>query len=139
MRLEEIERMLPNGFHDALLERICVDYVKRCARLDLHVWMGDLRSQDKESREAYREGQLRLDDLLFCVIEPPDPTYSYYESGSLLLGAGSLKSTEIPSLPQLPGPLPEGAFTHWFFVQKWNAFIYVAAMDAHFEWKDGDG
>lgn len=139
MKLEDIEKMIPNGFHDALLERISIDYVKRCAVFDLHVLIGDPRSEDRESREAYREGQLRLNDLLFCVIEPPDPAYSYHEAGRLLLGAGSLKSTEIPSLPKLPEPLPEGAFAHWFFVQKWNAFLYVAAMDAYFEWKGGDG
>jgi hypothetical protein len=42
-------------------------------------------------------------------------------------GSSNLRKS---SLTRLPEPLPEGAFTHWFFVNNWNAFIHVAAMDA---------
>jgi hypothetical protein len=38
---------------------------------------------------------------------------------------------------QRPGvTLPEGSFAYWFFVNNWNSFIHVAAMDAQFEWKE---
>jgi len=29
--------------------------------------------------------------------------------------------------------LPADAFSHWFFVNQWNAFIYVVAKGAHLE------
>jgi hypothetical protein len=126
MTLEEIENTLPNGFHDARINKINLDYAKRVATFYLEIWVAD---SEEETRENYRAAKLTLSGLLFCVIEAPDPKYPYHEEKALWVDAGSSKLGDL-SLTQLPEPLPSGAFTHWFFVNDWNAFIHVAATDA---------
>jgi hypothetical protein len=69
--LEGLAYTLPNGFHDAQVTSVGIDYVKREARLLIDLWVGELRSDNEELREAYRKGELRLSGLLYWVIEPP--------------------------------------------------------------------
>jgi len=125
MTLAEIEDTLPNGFHDARIKSIKIDYVNRVATFDMDIWVAD-----EEDPEIYRAAQLTLSKLLFCVIEAPDSKYPYHEEKPLWVDAGSVENAEAPSSTRLPKPLPEGAFVHWFFVNDWNAFIHVAAMAA---------
>ena len=42
MKLEELEKTLPNGLHDSKVSRIVVDYGQRKLTLDLDVWTGDM-------------------------------------------------------------------------------------------------
>jgi hypothetical protein len=132
MKLEEIEGSLPNGFHDALLQGVKIDYVKREAIFDFSVWVGDITSKDEKLREAHRKGRLRLSNLLFCIIEAPDPKYPFSNLPHLMINAGPAR--DLKASQQLPHPVPEEAFVHWFFVNEWNSFIHVAATDAAFEW-----
>ena len=132
MTLDEIAASLPNGFHDAKIKSINIDYVNREARFDLQIWIGD-DSGTKEERETYRGAQLTLSQLLFCVIDAPDSRYPYHERKALRVDAGSSNSGQISTSVRLPAPLPEHSFSHWFFVNNWNAFIHVAAMDARLE------
>ena len=128
MTLEEIADSLPNGFHDTQINSIRIDYVNREITLDVEIWVGDSSEDDSD---VYRPAQLTLLRFLFCVIEAPDATYPYHEEKALWVDAGSEETPRIATGIQLPEPLPKGAFTHWFFVNDWNAFIHVAAMDAH--------
>jgi len=135
MTIEEIEFGLPNGLHDAVLTRINIDYLNRCAKFYIKVNVSDFDS--KELAEQYRSGRLDLYGLLFCIIEPPDTRYPYQYTKSLwLISSGSTKPEKSSSV--LPQFLPDGVFTHYFFVNDWNSFICVAAMDAQFEWIDND-
>lgn len=137
MTLDEVAASLPNGFHDAQIMSINIDYVNREAAFDLQIWIGDDSATKEEEREVYRAAQLTLSQLFFCVIEPPDPLYPYQEGKALWVDGGSSKSTPISTSIRLPERLPEGAFIYWFFVNNWNAFIHVAAMDARLEFSKG--
>jgi hypothetical protein len=130
MTLDEIADTLPNGFHDAQIKSINIDYVRRVAILDMEILMAD---SIEDRTETYRAAQLILSRLLFLVIEAPDSKYPYQEERALWVDAGSEKSTETLAPRPRPTPLPDNAFTHWFFVNNWNAFIHVAAMDAALE------
>jgi hypothetical protein len=134
MTLEELADTLPNGFHDAQVSGISLDYLKREASFTLDIWVGDSSSQNERAREAYRSAELKLSGLLYCAIEPPDASYPYAESGKLWVDAGALESADFRPSVQLPESLPDGAFACWFFVQGWNSFIYVGAMEASLEW-----
>lgn len=136
MTLEEISDSLPNGFHDAQIKKLNLDYVNREATFDLEIWIGTDSSTKGEERDAYREARLTLSQLLFCVVEPPDPNYPYQEGKPLWVDAGSSLPTQTSTSIRLPEPLPEGAFIHWFFVNNWNAFIHVAAENARLEFLD---
>jgi hypothetical protein len=136
MQIQDIEDSLPNGFHDALLERIDIRYENNRAIFYIQILVGDPDSKNAEEREAYRLGKLTLDSLFFCAIETPDPTYPYREKKHLRISAGHLESLTHANLPDLVQSLPENAFSCWFFIQEWNAFIYVAALDAQFIWSE---
>lgn len=127
MTLEEIEQSLPNGLHDAHITNISLDYVKREAKFDLEVSWAD---SEKEEPESYRAATLSLSPFLYCIIEPPDSQYPFADKKALWIDAGSDQLNHLSST-QLPGRLPQGAFTYWFFVNNWNSFIHVAAFDAN--------
>ena len=133
MTLEEVAASLPNGFHDADIKSISIDYVAGTATFDLEVWVGDDSAVKEEERELYRAARLILSYLLFCVIEPPDPRYEYYERKALWVDDASRGAASISTTAKLPSPLPENSFVYWFFVNNWNSFIYVAAMAARLE------
>jgi hypothetical protein len=135
MTLREIEDSIPNGLHDAQVKRIEIDYEKGIAKFLILLWTGDLSSQDETVREAYQEGELIIKDLLYCIIEPPDPSYSYSKAMPITIGASSPIDEPIKTTTPLPKNLPAGAFAYWFFVHEWNSFIHIAAMDASLKLK----
>jgi hypothetical protein len=128
MTIDELDALLPNGLHDAKLERVAIDFGDRTARLDLDIWVGD-----DEEREAHRRAQMTLSGLVFWVSEPPDPRYPFLSPGPESIDAGPLTDKIPEKQPALP-PVPQGAFANWIFVRDWNAFIYVAAKDASLTW-----
>jgi hypothetical protein len=132
MTIKEIESNLPNGFHDANLKTISIDYVTRKAELDITVDISNAEAPEEDATEDYRDGKLILSGLLFCIIEPPDLRSADLNADGLwITSSGTVKPGEM--LKDLPLLLPEGAFVHYFFVNNWNASIYLAAMDARFE------
>ncbi len=135
MKIEDIERELPNGFHDALLQNIFIDYDRHEAIFEMKVWIGDIDSESKELREVYRKGQLKLGGLRYCIIEAPDPGYPWCDT-KLTIDAGTVGSLKKAPSVRLPEPLSEEVSVHWLFIRQWNAFIYVSATDARFEWTE---
>lgn len=124
MTLEEISQSLPNGFHDCTITRVRLDYVQRTAEMDMELWMS---APDDEDTEKYRPATLSLSELIYFVIEPPGvPNTSHAEPALVDGGSSELEQSAY----RLPTPLPAGAFTYWFFVNNWNAFIHVAAVSA---------
>ena len=124
MTLEEIEQSLPNGFHDSTISSVRLNYVQRTAEMDMELWMS---GSDDEDREKYRPATLSITELIYFVIEPPGvPNTSHAEPSLVDGGSSELEQSAYP----LPKPLPAGAFTYWFFVSNWNAFIHVAASSA---------
>src|SRR2546425_3075947 len=101
MTFEEVAGSLPNGFHDAELQRFEMDYVHRTLRLDLVVWIGDM--DDSRRRELHRPARLTLDEVAFLVIEPPDVNYPWLKAGSIRIDAGEGQPLQSPStLPVAP-------------------------------------
>lgn len=132
MTFEEIKQTLPHGFHDAKINAINLDYAEGVATFDLEIWVGDEEDETRENLEIYRAGKLILAGLIYCVFEAPDPKYEYFDKKALWVDAGSDDLGDL-SVTKLPKPLPDGAFAFWFFVDDWNAYIHVAAMDAQID------
>ncbi len=131
MTIEEIESTLPNGFHDAEVRLIMIDYVQRKATLELFVFVGSFDAPPAR-REAYKEGSLEISGLLFAVIEPPDPSYPFTKAASMRVAACDMKQSLNSGLLSV---LPKGSFVQSFFVTEWNSFIHLAGMDADLAWK----
>lgn len=129
MDIEEIEKSLPNGFHDASLRKIEIDFVKKEAKFHLAVDVSDCDAIPL--KEEYRDGILTLMGLVYCVVEPPSSSSVELNEALWIADSGPISSIE-PAV-KLPA-IPAKAFAYYFFVNNWNAFIYVAAIDATFEW-----
>jgi len=134
VQLIEIENSLPNGFHDAILESVEVDYVFRRVEIKLRLWTGDPDASNESEKEAYREAHLELLGLVYFVIEGPDPKSKYPETKGLWIDGGEVKSNSVPTMPSPIEQVPPGTFKYWFFVRDWNSFIHFAAQDARLQW-----
>ncbi len=129
MTFEEVSASLPNGFHDAELQRFEMDYVHRTLRFDLVVWIGDM--DDSRRREFYRPARLTLDDVAFLVIEPPDANYPWLKAGRIRIDAGEGQP------PQSSSTLPvasAGTRTAWMYLGELNTFLLFSAGNASLEW-----
>ena len=132
MTFEELESDLPNGFHDAELHEIRIDYVRGYAILRMAF---DFGNPDGAKQEDYRTGEMRVLGLYFCVIDPPDPNYGYVPHGVALNVSGDpAKPDTFPALQGLSRTLPPGVSCYRFFVHEWNSFINIAAKDVQISW-----
>jgi len=129
MTFQEAATSLPNGFHDAELQRFEMDYVHRTLRFDLVVWIGNM--DDSQRRELYRPARLTLDDVAFLVIEPPDVKYPSLTAGRIRIDAGEGQPPQSSStLPVAPA----GTRTTWIYLEELNTFLLFAAGNASLEW-----
>lgn len=71
MTLDELDRSLPNRFHDAELNAHRVDRVQRERRLDVVVWVGSMEDVGGRGTEWYRRAEVRFTGLQALQIEPP--------------------------------------------------------------------
>jgi hypothetical protein len=132
MTFEELDNGLPNGFHDAKLSGLRIDYVGGSAVLVLAL---DFGSPDGSKQQDYRMGELRVSGLYFCSIDPPDPRYRYVPRGIALDVSGDpAKPDTFPALEALSRTLPPGVSCYRFFVHDWNSFINIAAKDVEIAW-----
>ena len=134
MTILELERSLPNGFHDAHIHRLSVDYVNREAAITFDVLVGIPEGKNEFEREAYRKCLLKLTGLEYFIIDPPDPTYQFNKPATLWVDASPLETAKLKSSVKLPSLQAQNAFAYLFFVQDWNSSLYVAATDASLEW-----
>ena len=135
----ELDKILDLKFphatlHDAAIEKIALDYVRREAVFECALCVGDPATLEVGPREVRQRGRLVFSGLLYCAIEPPDASYPFQEAGGLWLSSNGPAGREQVSSTRLPQPLPEGAIAHWLFISDWNAFIHIAAEAARFEW-----
>ncbi len=124
-------------FHDVKVSHIRVDYVKRVAELECTIPVGSWNSPNRHGiTDGEIKGTLVITGLLYFVMEPPAPDYPYEDSNGIeITSEGPLtpKWFNMVHASNLPQDLPDEAFLHWFFINDWNAFIFVAATDASFQ------
>lgn len=86
-----------------------------------------------ENQTLDRLARISIAGLQYCVVDAP----RHADAVQKTMGQG-LWIDDGPGIPDnvevdLPSP-PEGCFTHWFFVQEWNAFIHIRGRDAKLVW-----
>jgi hypothetical protein len=114
--------------------KLVLDFERRIATFHVDVWVGDPSSDVEDRREATRSGELVLEGLLYCILEPPDSRYSFAKPQALW--SVDLYEPD-PEMPLVKGLAPD-AFAGRFFISQWNAFIDVAATAAILRWSDAD-
>jgi hypothetical protein len=134
MTLDELDHALPNGFHDADILSLELDYVAATAKLHLSLLVGWPEDPDPE-RQAYQEAMLIVAGLCFSSIEPPSPAYPFLPDGKPINVSGDpAEPADFPSLPELAAKLPVGSWCYRLFVNDWNSFIHIAGRDAKLTW-----
>jgi hypothetical protein len=126
MTFKEVEHSLPNGFHDAKIERISLDYPAGTLQIAMRILIGKPGEPDQDE---YGPAELRVSGLYFCSIEPPDPTYPFKPNGKPLGVSGDDSEDELSGVVGVLGSLPRGISCYRFFVDQWNSFIHIAASD----------
>ena len=135
--LNQIDEQIPNGFHDAILQTVTLDFVSKTARLKLQMSVGEPEAESEEAREGYRGAVLTLEGLVYFVIDTPDleREKEFRTTRGVSIDAGDAMNRDSPRAPGPCGAVPEGAFAYWFFVHEWNCFTHVAARHASLEWE----
>jgi hypothetical protein len=111
----ELLAALPNGFHDAFLRDLRIDFTRGEARLHLEFWVGDLDASDETLREARRSGVLLLTGLASMTTEPPGSGCRFSDEDGLWVDGG------FGAYPGDPPPPDDGLLRLWLFVETWNA------------------
>ena len=117
MNWAELEQLLPNGFHDARLDGIAIDYRRRTAVFVLELWAVEEWPEQLPAvvPELYRRGRLTFTGLLACTVDVPNGEYQVPDACELWIDVATI--TEIlPEHSSWPNePLPEGAFVRSFY------------------------
>jgi hypothetical protein len=134
MTFDELDRRFPNGFDDADITSIAIDYGKRVATLQL--CLRD-KSPDSPDRDVYTQAVLTARGIYYVSIEPPDPDHLFGPEREKITMDGLDEDPEaFPLFRYLKPRLPTGAFCCRFFVHDWNSFIHIAAQAADFSLSD---
>ncbi len=131
MSIEEVEKSLPNGLHDAVMRRHVVNYENRTLEFDIDIWVGNLDSDIEEERERYKSGTLKFEGLEYFVLEPPSEVQLVFEPFSF--SAGNPEVDEIKPSVVLP-TAPKGTFQTFFFIYKLEAFMHICAAEVEFKY-----
>jgi hypothetical protein len=125
--LRDLEFTLPNGFHDALVLGVSIDYVNRTASIDM---MLDYSSSDYSGRNStYRRGRIELSDVESFALDRPERPW---EPDGLMVCGDS--SDQVRADPLAMVPVDQRSLYYRFFVQPWNGFMHIVAGGARIVW-----
>ena len=128
MTLSELDDSLPNGIHDAYLERLSVSFAEGSVTLGLKLLVSSVGEKAR-----YQDAEIKASGLLVLVIQGPDgaPT-----SISEPLGICSFQTSEqyYPGFSNCAKEIQP--MFHSFYVEEpWNSYIHIAAERAEISWQ----
>lgn len=125
--IEELEDKFPNGFHDAGLVGMTVDFPAGSVCIELDV------DCDDPDPNVYTRIKFRLTGLSLFVVEPPDASISLSYGDTIETSGYETSDKILPSLEIYRRNVPAGSFFYSFFLNHWNCFLHVAATNAELE------
>jgi hypothetical protein len=135
MTFEELDMRFPNGFVDAEITGLGLDYQDRIATLSLNL-RGN--SPDSANSQEYKRAVLTLQGFYYVSIDPPDSAHLFHPDWTKITVDGLPEDPQhFPLYEQLKPTLQVDAFYCRFFVHDWNSFIHLAAKSAQFSWDQG--
>src|SRR5579862_191828 len=134
MTFEELSKDLPNGFHDAWIKSINLNFKNHSILIDLDLCVGN---PEDVNPDEMRSGTLKVLSPYLFLIDPPDSKHQLMPSqGSLWIDGDTVKTGQNAELDKFRTQLPPGACLYRFFVDDWNSFMYFAAAGVEFSWDD---
>jgi hypothetical protein len=134
LTFEEANQKVPNGFHDAEIRKISIDFVDRSIVMGMNLHVGVPSDPDPE---RYRAGTLKVLSPCLFFIEHPDPRYDFVPDGSPINASGnSVKVGQNAEVDRLLAVLPPNTTAYLFFLDDWNSCLYLAGASVEFSWDD---
>jgi len=129
---EELDEKYPNGFVDAEITSLAIDYRSRTATMQLNV-RGN--PPDRPNSHEYAPATLSIKRFFYVSIEPPDAEHALVRNQLTIQVDGFPEDAkQFPLFEHVKSALPIGAFSCRFFVHDWNSFIHIAGQDAQLSW-----
>jgi hypothetical protein len=128
VNFREIEELLPNGFHDAYLQNVKINFQDRSVILNLKVLMA---TEDRQtSHPRYEDRILRFDGVSIAHF---DPSFSFFDSknpNGLQMDSTEVRQTDIDKFACEGHRALQDSFWCGFFIFESNAIIIVNAQRA---------
>jgi len=129
---DEISDSLPNGFHDALLKSIFINYESDEIRLNLDICIGNPDDPIEEKRDQYMSGILEFYGIKFFISEAPNPVVPWQKNEELLINIEGIDSLPEKMRSNLPKFNQTDFFAVWIYISNFNCFLYICARSAKF-------
>ena len=127
MNIYEVERQLPNGFHDAFLKSVAIDYIKGTAVLEIEAWTGKMSEPLK--RERYRGGRLNFSGLIGFVSDLPNNSFLSGESTGLGISLSPEGDVPKPFIKVARTDVSQEVFFASFYFEDCSSFLSIAATN----------
>ena len=133
MTLEDIEKSLPNGLHDAVILELVRDYEHALVKLKIEVLIELPEGTDKKATR-YRAAEILFSGVPLCTVEVPDPKSAYRHPGCIWFSFSKMSDGVWPE--EIGQSLPPGTLLYSLFILDWWSHIHIAAKDVTFSWAD---
>ena len=124
MTIEELENRFPNGFHDAYLVGLTVEFPSASACVELDV------DCDDPDPAVYTRIKFRLNGLSLFIVDPPDVRIALSYGETIWVSGCETSDEMLSDLATYRKNVPPGSFFYSFFMSHWNCFVHLAATNA---------
>ncbi|HEY4950598.1 MAG TPA: hypothetical protein VIH88_09715 [Candidatus Acidoferrales bacterium] len=131
MTFEELDQKFPNGFDDAEISSVTINYQNRTANVQLNLRRN---SPDGPDRDVYERAELKVVRFYYFSVEPPDTDHLTFREKRIQVDGFPEDPSKFPLFESLRPTLPAGAFCCRLYVHDWNSFIHIAAEGAQCSW-----
>ena len=135
---DDILDNLPNGFHDALLKSVFVNYEADEIVLSLDVCVGTPDDPILERRDEYKPGKLEFFGIQFFISEAPNRTSIFQNEAKPMIDIEGIETLPDNLRPNLPTVNRNDFFAVWVYLNNFNSFLYICAQSAKFTFNDKD-
>jgi len=135
MTLQEIENKLPNGLHDAQLQRLTLDLARSTLTLEVDV-DSSVPAAGEEEGDPTR-AKITVTGLCYLKLDPPDVLNPYAIGTASLIDTGDDPVQKGLVDNEVASKLPRGSFLHWIYLNGWNAIMVVGGKEAKLELEQG--
>ena len=123
-------------FHDSVLHELRINYTERKLLAEFELCVGDPDSKDENKRERHRKGSLRVSSLVLWAMEPPGNRDQERWTPLWITDDGLISEAKTETARELSlTTLSPDMYGWYLYFSSINAFAYLAAKEAVFEWK----
>jgi hypothetical protein len=131
MTLEQLEQLLPNGLHDAILHSFARDLVKETFVLKVGILVG-LPNDPGELQNRYLDAVITFTGVKLLIVECPAASSAFFTRSSVFFSIA--QSDPGVFTPEIVSHLPFETNRYSLYVLDWESCIHLTATEIAFEW-----